>query len=417
MRIIDEFKNLFKGAGWALTGRGGVVVTRGIYMILLARTLGVEDLGLFTGILALIHLLLPFLGMGSDSLLIKHISRDPKSYSGSLFSSLIYYLVSGVVLSLVLYIINAFLLDDPFTMYLFLSLVGAEFLFKLANMTGRVFQAFELMLGASVMWFLTSFTRLAALLLFLIFEGQGIEVWSLWYFGGALVITIILFGVILMRFGKISSGISGSTGAMSVKRGFAFAFSESMDNTYSDADKFLLLKMASEKSAGLYSAAYQFVKLADLPVRALLNTTFAAFFRQGKQGVYSSVSFAKKLLPYTMAIGFIMSWGLFVTAPLVPWILGESYTDSVNILRWLAIVPLLQAMYRVIADALSGAGKQVLRVKVQVVAVIVNVGLNLVLIPIYSWNGAIVATLISEFFLLATFVFIGLYFLKQPAKK
>lgn len=414
MRIINEFKDLFKGAGWALTGRGGVVVIRGIYMILLARTLGVEDLGLFTGILALIHLLLPFLGMGSDSLLIKHISRDAKSYSGSLFSSLTYYLVSGIVLSLLLFVINAFLLSDPFTMCLFFSLVGAEFLFKLANMTGRVFQAFELMLGASVMWFLTSFTRLAALLLFLLFEGQGIEVWSLWYFGGALVITIILFMVIIIRFGKIRRGVSGSAGDMSVKRGFAFAFAESMDNTYSDADKFLLLKMASEQSAGLYSAAYQFVKLAGLPVRSLMNTTFAAFFRQGKQGMYNSVSFAKKLLPYTIAIGFMMSMGLYITAPLVPWILGESYTDSVNILRGLAIVPLLQSMYRVIADALSGAGKQVLRVKVQVVAVIINVGLNIALIPIYSWNGAIMATLISEFFLLSAFAFTGLYFLKKP---
>lgn len=417
MRIINEFKKLFKGAGWALTGRGGVVVIRGIYMILLARTLGVEDLGLFTGIIALIHLLLPFLGIGSDSLLIKHISRDPKSYSGSLFSTLTYYLISGIVLSLGLFFINSFLLSDPFTVYLFLSLVGAEFLFKLANMTGRVFQAFELMLGASVMWFLTSFTRLVALLLFLIFEGQTIENWSLWYFGGAFVITLILFAVIIIRFGKISKADSSSGSTMTIKRGFAFALSESMDNTYSDADKFLLLKMASEQAAGLYSAAYQFVKLADLPVRSLLNTTFAAFFRQGKQGMYASVSFAKKLLPYTIGIGLIMSLGLFVAAPLVPWILGESYANSVNILRWLAIVPLLQAMYRVFADALSGAGKQVLRVKVQVVAVIINVGLNIILIPLYSFSGAVLATLISEFFLLSAFAFIGLYYLKQRTEK
>ncbi len=413
MRIIDEFKNLFKGASWALTGRGGVVVTRGFYMILLARTLGVQDLGLFTGILALIHLILPFLGMGSDSLLIKHISRDPRSYAGSLFTALFYYLTTGVVLGLALFVINSFLLPDPWAISLFLSLVGAEFLYKAANMTGRVFQAFELMRGASIMWFLTSFTRLISLLLFLFLGGGTIELWSLWYIGGAFIITILLFFVIVIRFGRVKQQNS-SRSNMSLQRGFEFAFSESMDNTYSDADKFILLKMASDQVAGLYSGAYQFVKLADLPVRSLLNTTFAGFFKQGEQGVKASISFAKKLLPYTVTVGFLMSLVLFIAAPLVPWILGSDFQGSVNILRWLAVVPLFQAVYRVIADSFSGSGKQNLRVKVQMAAVVINVVLNILLIPIYSWNGAVIATLISEFFLLGTFCAMMLYFSRKP---
>lgn len=413
MGIVDDFKNLFKGASWALTGRGGVVVTRGIYMILLARTLGVQDLGLFTGILALIHLILPFLGMGSDSLLIKHISRDPRSYSGSLFTALFYYLTTGVALGLTLFVINSFLLPDPWVVSLFLSLVGAEFLYKAANMTGRVFQAFELMRGASIMWFLTSFTRLISLLLFIFFGGGAIEIWSLWYVGGAFIITMILFFVIVLRFGKVSKqGASGSR--MSLRRGFEFAFSESMDNTYSDADKFILLKMASDQAAGLYSGAYQFVKLADLPVRSLLNTTFAGFFKEGEQGVKGSIAFAKKLLPYTFSVGFLMSVVLFLAAPLVPWILGSDFQDSVNILRWLAVIPFFQAIYRVIADSFSGSGKQKLRVMVQVAAVVINIALNILLIPMYSWNGAIIATLISEFFLLATFSVMMIYFSGKP---
>jgi O-antigen/teichoic acid export membrane protein len=67
----------------------------------------------------------------------------------------------------------------------------------------------------------------------------------------------------------------------------------------------------------------------------------------------------------------------------------------VSALRWLAALPLIQVLFYLPADALTGAGYQELRSSLQVGAAVLNVGLNLVLIPRYSFVGAALATLVA----------------------
>ena len=48
------------------------------------------------------------------------------------------------------------------------------------------------------------------------------------------------------------------------------------------------------------------------------------------------------------------------------------------------------------ADTLTGSGHQKSRSIVQVGAALVNVVLNIILIPLFSWKGAAIATIISD---------------------
>lgn len=410
--MIKGFRKLFSGARWTFKGKVGGAVSQGVFIILLARTLEVQEFGLFTGIIAFIHFFTPFLGFGSDSLLIRNISREKKSYAVSVAISLKFYLLSAFVLSGFLYLLNSYILSTPFPYYLFWYLVAAEFLFQIAHLPGRIFQSFEHMKGASIMWFLVVLTKLLTVFFFVLFEGGSIELWSVWYFSGALIISFLLFGGTLLTFGRISFRGPYHGVSMSLRKGLAFSFSNSLEKTYSDVDKFMLLKLASQQAVGLYGAAYQFLKFADLPVRSLLAVTYPVFFQKGDRGVESVFQYAKKLLPYTFFIGLAVSGSLFVAAPLAPLLLGNDYQATVHIIRWLALVPFLQSIYRIPADALSGSGKQNLRVKIQLIAVILNVALNFVMIPMYSWNGAIAATLISEMFLVGAFGIMMFYYLR-----
>jgi O-antigen/teichoic acid export membrane protein len=87
---------------------------------------------------------------------------------------------------------------------------------------------------------------------------------------------------------------------------------------------------------------------------------------------------------------------LYLVAPVLPGILGDGYRDAIVAVRWLAILPLLKAIHYFGADALTGAGHQGYRTVVQVSIAVVNVALNLWLIPLHSWRGAAVATLVSD---------------------
>jgi O-antigen/teichoic acid export membrane protein len=86
-------------------------------------------------------------------------------------------------------------------------------------------------------------------------------------------------------------------------------------------------------------------------------------------------------------------------------VLGPKYEEVVGAVRWLALIPLLRCIHSFLADALSGAGFQRTRTAVQVVVALVNIALNLMVLPRYSWRGAAWTSLGCDGLLVAVFLF------------
>jgi O-antigen/teichoic acid export membrane protein len=82
----------------------------------------------------------------------------------------------------------------------------------------------------------------------------------------------------------------------------------------------------------------------------------------------------------------------------------------VEAVRWLALIPLLRCIHSFLADALSGAGLQRTRTGVQVVVALVNIALNLMILPRYSWRGAAWTSLGCDGLLVAVFLSTVLYY-------
>lgn len=95
-------------------------------------------------------------------------------------------------------------------------------------------------------------------------------------------------------------------------------------------------------------------------------------------------------------MGALGSAGLLLTASLIPKIVGHGFADSVNAVRWLAIVPILRAIHQMSGIVLTSAGRQGLRTIAQVTAAGLNFGLNLWLIPHYGWHGAAWASVATD---------------------
>jgi len=68
--------------------------------------------------------------------------------------------------------------------------------------------------------------------------------------------------------------------------------------------------------------------------------------------------------------------------------LGKGFTETVDALRWLCLLPLFRSFHCSAGDALSGAGRADMRLMSQLGAGIFNFSVNLYLIPHYSWRGA-----------------------------
>ena len=163
-----------------------------------------------------------------------------------------------------------------------------------------------------------------------------------------------------------------------------------------DADKTLLLSFNKTEGAGLYSLAYRVITPLYIPVRALADSTFARFFREGHQSAVDTYKLARRTT--VIGAGFALLGGLAIVAcaPLLPWLLGEKWEPAVLVTRWLAFVPFLVSLQMYGYNALMGLGRQKACLLVNGGASVLNISLNILLIPRYDWRGSTAATIVSE---------------------
>jgi len=374
-----EIKTILKNAFWSFRGKVAYTVILTVFYVLLARTLGAEEFGVFTGLLAFLGFFHPFLGFGYDDILIKNIVRDRSNFPQAFGLAILVYGMSGLILLTGAIVVNEMLFHNPFPILLFLNVILAEFFFRIIEFFGRAFQGFERLNATSKTLITAGLFKLSAIILFslgigLDVEDQTVMQWS-WYYLAAGSAALLLTGIGTMNtLGMPSFHSRPVLYRFRFWEGFAFSISKTSNKIYSDVDKFMLLKLSTPYAAGVYSAAYQFIKVAYIPMQSILMAAYPRFFQKGYQGSVAVWSFIKKILVLTGSLGLFVSLAMYLAAPLAPLVLGEEYVETVAILRWMALVPLLQSLYVVFADALSGADLQKLRSTIQAVVVVVNIG-------------------------------------------
>ena len=185
-----------------------------------------------------------------------------------------------------------------------------------------------------------------------------------------------------------------------ISEGLYFSLGTAASTIYNDIDKVMLGKV-SFAAAGLYAAAYRIVDVSMTPVRSLASAAYPRFFKLGTEGIGSTSAFAYTQMRRATLYTALLVPALWCVAPLLPLILGPRYADTAVALRWLALIPFFRGLHTFLADSLSGAGLQRVRSVVQVSIAIVNVVLNLIVLPKYGWLGATWTSLASDGLLVA----------------
>ena len=387
---------LFRNTLWMLGAHGGRMLVAALYFVLLARSLGVEKLGAFAGTVALVNVLAPFAGLGVGNLLVMHVSRNPAVFAGWWGNALLWTVTLGAVLTAAVWAFGGHILPAACSGELILLLGVADLCFSpLVDRAGQAFQAVERLSVTAKLLVMANGLRLLAVAGFAVrCPSAPVEVWAMWYLGAAIVGALISVATVMRVLG--TPRLAHANWRRDFVQGFYFSISLSAKSVYTDIDKTMLTRLSNLEGAGIYTAAYRIINMAITPINALLSASCASFFRAGQHGIGEAASFTFRLLRLSVVYGIASAVGLWVVAPLLPLVLGQEYTHSVAAMRWLALVPCLQAVHYLFADALMGAGYQGVRSAVQVGVAMVNILLNLWLIPVYSWRGAAWATLACE---------------------
>lgn len=376
------------------------LVIQGIYFVILARTFAPERYGAYVGIVAIISIFIPFASWGSERVLIQNVSRNRGLFREYWGTAILKTLIFGSLFISIILITYSFISIPNISIYSVFFIALANLIFLGLNLvTQEAFIAVGLLNYTAKTILIVSLNRFVAVLVFIVFfDNPSIFIWSILYclatFFSVIISTILL--VKQVSYPKFYP----SKVRQELRLGFSFAIGISAQNIYNDLDKSMLAKLSTLEATGIYGAAYHVLNVTLTPIQSLMLASFRNFFQKGASGIKGSFELCKKLLPISLAYSLLAILGIVVFAPLLPKILGAEYGNSAIALMWLAPTIFFRTMHGFAADTLTGANYQSVRSATQVLVAIINGLLNFWLIPIYSWHGAIWATIASEFFLM-----------------
>lgn len=377
----------------------GLVVLSGIATFyVLADRFGVATFGIYASILAVVHIGASVAELGVNQLAVRDWSRtgDIRRPWGMSIGT---HVVGGTALAGVLVVLQPYLAPSAGREVIALiafseialtgTAVGAVIL---SEAIGRAELGTKIRVATSVL-------RLAALGGFAFFGTQTLREWAL----ASTVSAAFAFAAGSVLLGRLFDGRPRPSlvPAADVGRGLGFGANRLLVSAQNDIDKVILAASGMDVAAGIYAAGYRIVTLSGLPLTGVVAGTLGRFFVAGEQSLAEAKELAGRVTRVALTLTAPVGVVLFLAAPLLETVMGEDFAASVTAVRFLAFLPCIKAMQVFPANALSGADLHGRRVALLVGSTLVNVVLNLILIPRYSWEGAVIATWISELLLAA----------------
>ncbi|MEL6980894.1 MAG: polysaccharide biosynthesis C-terminal domain-containing protein, partial [Actinomycetota bacterium] len=139
------------------------------------------------------------------------------------------------------------------------------------------------------------------------------------------------------------------------------------------------------------------------------------FFRQGAVGSAASHEAGLVMSKHALAATLPVSIALWILAPYVDLLLSDQWAEVEDVIRLLALLPVIKGFQFSFGNALTAAGNQSARMWMTGVAAVANVGGNLILIPRGSWQAAAWTTLIAELALTVGFLAASMFYAQTRA--
>jgi O-antigen/teichoic acid export membrane protein len=397
LQHVERFRLAFDSM-WAMVAQGGRAVTSLGTFLIVTRALGVRDYGLFAGILALATALLSFTNFGAGHVLMQRVSRDgdelPQAWGDAL-------LASAIGTALTLSGVGAFgpLLIPGVAAWTIVALASSELLFvSVGQVVAFAYEArrrFSMSTVVTASYGLVRF--LALLLLYLRTPRLELETVAITMF-----LVALLHGVAaaLMLTSVSRPQFDLGRAWRFIRTGSNYMTSQFSTSLQNDVDKTMLVSLGMPAASGIYTAGYRVVTYSLLPVQSLVYATYPRFFRRGQAGgIEDTWGYARRLSKPMVGYGAVTLVLLVVLAAPIASVIGGGYAEVAEVIRYMAALVILQSVRTTLGNALTGANYQTYRTVIIIVAALGNIGLNLLLIPHFSWRGAMIATYISEAFL------------------
>ncbi len=194
---------------------------------------------------------------------------------------------------------------------------------------------------------------------------------------------------------------------------FVFGVSMGLFMIYGRADVALVAQYLGSEAAGYYAPAISITGALALAPFAIYMIMVPVLSREHAQRSSALIAHAKRLLIVSIPLGILAGLFLMFSADwIVQLVFGSAYTETGDVLTILGGVLSARFITLAAASILVAVGWQYRRVQVQAVVATANVGLNILLIPIYGIIGAASVYVFTEWTLVIGYLALTFYWLR-----
>ena len=385
-----------RAAGWLVAAQA---LTSGLQFplsVLIARYLGAEDYGRWGFALSFVALLAVLADFGFSTLALRDLARDwagRRLYLGNL---MLIKVALGALLLALMALVQPLLTDDPTVRALVYVMGGQALLLSFSQLLHAVFRV----AGRS---YLETAVRGAQ---------------SLALFGGALLLMragagpVPLAAVFLAASGLgclaaagLAARLAGATPLRFdpvVQRrlltdAWPVGLGMALTSVYYYLDTVLLGLFGHRQAVGWYSAAYVFITAAALLIAAIRGAflPYQARLAHGPAGERSALLRGYGALTVSLALPVALG-GMVAAGPLLSFLFGAEYRPATLALQILSLNAGLMFVSSFLGSQLLAGDRQRTYLVGVGAGAVINTVLNVILIPLYSLEGAALATVLAE---------------------
>ncbi|NYB26596.1 MAG: flippase [Methanobacteriaceae archaeon] len=365
------------------------------------RYLSVDDYGILAAALALTGIYVVFGDLGLSTLTVREVVRDKsltQKYVGNttimkLFLSLFTFLLT--VITVYIFGYN----EATITVVYILTIA---FIFNaFSSIFYSIFQAYQKMEYQSVATILNSVVMLIGTLL-AIYLGLDVIAFALVYLAANAINFLYVLVTYAWKFYLPNVEMDLDFWKPTIKEALPLSITSIFAVLVFRIDSVMLSVMSGMEAVGFYNAAYRLMEaLIFFPAvyTTAIFPVFSTLYISSKKPLKTAYL---KSFKYLTILSLPIAVGITLLAePIILLLFKSEYIPSILTLQLVVwVLPFIFVNY-IQGSLLTAMNRQVTVLKITAASLVLNVGMNLALIPTYSYLGAALATVITEIFSVA----------------
>ena len=389
------FLKYFQNTSWMMAENILKIVASFFVAIYIARFLGPEEFGTLTYVISIVFLFMGVARLGMETILVRELVKEPEAsndYMGSAFA----LMLLGSIASILVIGLYTYFFEASYQIRLYLALMSIGLLFqpflvvdfnfqsKINVKFSSIAKSFSYILGSSVK-------------IYMVFIKAPLIYFVVAYIIDYFVIALLLY---LMHIYKKQPAnffhIRMKYVRILLKSAFPLVLSSFTMSLYMTIDKILIKHFLGLDSLGVYSAALKMyegwlffpivVGTSLLPALVKLKQGSELSYQKNMTRIFSLVIWSSLLI--ALVATFFSEWIIQST-------FGEAYqgaSDSLIIIMWASAFIGIGTISYTYFTVEKMENKLIIRT---LMALVINLTLDIVLIPVYGIEGAAIATLVS----------------------